>query len=133
MNQSDKLTISSSLDELPKIDTFLEDLQKSLEFEDDLLADLMLTVTEAATNAILHGNQSDESKQVKISAKADHKYLYISVEDEGAGFDPDSIPDPRNDENLLKSGGRGVFLIREYAEDVSYNDKGNKVTITFPR
>ena len=92
----------------------------------------MLALSEAVTNAVIHGNKQDPSKKVFVTASLDeNSAIHISVQDEGPGFEPQSLPDPLKEDNLMKPSGRGVFLMKQYADDVSYNDKGNKVTLRF--
>lgn len=106
-------------------------LQRELHFDDELYAKLMLTVSEAATNGIVHGNKLDETKKVHLEAFSDGIQLVIKTTDEGEGFDPDEIPDPLAEENLLKASGRGVFLMEEYADKVEYSDNHSTLTLYF--
>lgn len=126
-----KLTLKSTYEEIEKVDTLLSDLQSELNFNDEFYARLMLAVSEAATNGILHGNKLDESKTVEIQAFRDNGNLIIETKDEGKGFDPEDVPDPLAEENLLKTSGRGVFLMHEYADEVNYSENGTKLTLVF--
>lgn len=124
-------TFYSDYQELEKLPVFLDDMAARFELDDEVQARLMLVLSEALTNAILHGNKLDKSKKAVISTWVDRPEarLYITVEDEGAGFNPDGIPNPLNDKNLLKPSGRGIYLMREYADAVSYNETGNRLQI----
>jgi serine/threonine-protein kinase RsbW len=82
---------------------------------------LLLAVTEATTNAIIHANKCDVSKLVRIHAQIEDSKLIIKIKDEGKGFDPTTLPDPTHPENLLKDSGRGVFLMKVYMNEVKYN------------
>jgi len=126
-----KLELISKFEESAKLEGFLNSLQQALNFNDELYAKLMLVVSEAVTNAIMHGNKEDKSKKVFITAQSDSEELTFIVKDEGEGFDPDSLPDPLNEENLLKTSGRGVFLMEEYADQVSFSDNGSTLTLKF--
>jgi serine/threonine-protein kinase RsbW len=86
-----------------------------------------LALEEAFINALKHGNKMDASKQVKIDYLVGSDRVEISMTDQGGGFDPDSVPDPRYVENLYKTEGRGLFLIRAYMDVVEFNEKGNCV------
>ena len=134
MNKSSFLNRSfrSELSELEQLPPFLEEVEETFTLNDDVKARLMLVLSEALTNAILHGNklESDKLAEVEVWMENNEK-LCIKVKDEGSGFDPDKLPDPLEDDNLLKPSGRGVYLMREYADYVSYNDKGNILTIRF--
>ncbi len=86
-------------------------------------------LTEALANAMLYGNAHDPSKRVRVEVTLENGRLEARVTDEGSGFDPSTIPDPTEPENILKSGGRGLFLMRQMLDEVSYNDEGNQVTL----
>lgn len=131
MNLHKKLTLKSTYEDIEKLEPYLSDLQKEIGFNNDLYAKLMLTVSEAVTNSVVHGNKLDESKSVVVRAKSDGKLLEFMISDEGQGFEPDDVPNPLEKENLLKTSGRGVFLMNEYAEDVSYSKDGTTLTLIF--
>lgn len=86
-----------------------------------------LILNEAITNAIRHGNKGDDNKSVEINVFINSSGYSITVRDEGHGFDPQSIPDPTEPENLLKTSGRGIFLIRCKVDNVEFNPKGNEM------
>jgi serine/threonine-protein kinase RsbW len=88
-----------------------------------------LSVEEALMNAIKHGNQRDPEKSVFVNCRLSDSLLYVAVEDEGDGFDPNDVPDPTLDENLELPSGRGLMLMRTFMSQVEYNDKGNRVTM----
>lgn len=90
-------------------------------------------ITEAIVNAVLYGNQGDPSKNVRIEVSIDDSRVCLCVEDEGRGFDPAAIPDPTLPENLHRSGGRGLFLIRELMDEVEFSDRGNAVRLVLLR
>jgi len=75
---------------------------------------------EAVTNAVLHGNNQDEAKFVRITVKSSPGRLEISVHDEGAGFNPAEVPNPTDTENILKSSGRGIFFMRNFMDEVDW-------------
>lgn len=95
----------------------------------DILFDIKLCVEETVRNAIVHGNKSNKNLPVDITYVIDEDRIRISIEDKGEGFDVNSLPDPTNPKNLYKESGRGVYLIHKLMDKVSYNDKGNHVTI----
>lgn len=130
-----KLVLSSSFDEMDRVQPFVKELQDWAEFKDDDFNRIMLALSEAVNNAIIHGNNEDPDKNVYINVILDddpeNRTLKISVRDEGEGFNPTEIPDPIKDENLLNEGGRGIYLMEQYADDITFSDEGRKVTITF--
>jgi len=90
---------------------------------------IKLALEEAIVNAIKHGNQLDPAKKVLIEAKVTPEETRLTVEDEGAGFDRGSVPDPRDPENLLKVTGRGILLIESYMHEVSWSNRGRRITM----
>jgi len=94
--------------------------------EEDVFA-VHLALEEAFLNARKHGNKMDAGKEIKIDYSVGSDKIEISMIDEGDGFDPDGVPDPRAGENLYKAEGRGLFLMRSYMDVVKYNESGNRV------
>lgn len=131
MDYNTKLVLHSSYEELDKLENFLNNLQENLKFDNDFYARLMLTVSEAATNGVVHGNKLNADKTVTLIASASNNNLVISIHDQGEGFVPEEVPNPLAEENLLKTSGRGVFLMKEYADEVKYEDEGRKLVMTF--
>ncbi|MBW8042419.1 MAG: ATP-binding protein [Planctomycetes bacterium] len=104
----------------------LSELKANSFDEEDLFA-LHLALEEAFINAVRHGSKMDASKEVKIDYSVGSDKVEITVTDEGDGFDPDAVPDPRFGENLYKPEGRGLFLMRSYMDEVNFNERGNSV------
>ena len=94
--------------------------------EEDIFA-VYLALEEALTNAIKHGSRMDAGKKVKIDYSVCPDKVDIIMTDEGEGFNPDSVPDPRCGDNIYRLGGRGLLLIRSYMDVVEFNKKGNTV------
>ncbi|MDD4957209.1 MAG: ATP-binding protein [Candidatus Omnitrophica bacterium] len=100
---------------------------KNMKVKEEIVFDVRLAFEEALRNAMIHGNRLDPGKKVKVEADMREQYVVISIEDEGSGFDPDSLPDPTLERNLLREGGRGVFLIKKLMDEVIYENNGKKV------
>jgi serine/threonine-protein kinase RsbW len=100
-----------------------------LGFSDKDRFSVRLALEEAIANALKHGNGGDPARGVHVRYRADRREFLVEVEDEGTGFDPAAVPDPRAPENLERPGGRGVFLMRHYMTWVRYNARGNTVTL----
>ncbi len=113
-----------------RVEEFLLNMNSALHIDDEKFGSLLVVVTEAVNNAIIHGNKRNPSKKVVVTCSRRGKVLVIKVKDEGKGFDPDAVPNPIHEENLLRETGRGVFLMRQLMEKVSYNANGNEVTMT---
>jgi serine/threonine-protein kinase RsbW len=94
--------------------------------QDDIFA-VHLALEEAFLNAVKHGNRMDPTKKVMIDYRVDPEKVEICMTDEGPGFDPGRIPDPRVGDNLYRSEGRGLLLIRSYMHTVEYSERGNSL------
>ncbi len=108
-----------------EINSFLNDWNWS---EIDRFA-VEIALDEAFMNALLHGNRENKTKRIEVTYEITPDQIILSVADEGNGFSPKSVPDPRKTEYLTKSSGRGIFLIRNFMNDAFYNEKGNKITM----
>lgn len=115
------LEIESDPNNLITVEEFVNYFAKDLGLDNERLAALLLAVTEATTNAIIHANKCDVNKLVTVDVQVDKAKITIKITDEGEGFDPSVIPDPTQPENLLKDSGRGVYLMRVYMDELNYN------------
>jgi serine/threonine-protein kinase RsbW len=117
-----RLDIASAFDMLDFVEVIGGHMSRMVGFDEDALHWISIAVRESVANAMKHGNKGDESKRVAVeftTAPAVHpSELVIIVRDQGEGFDPEAIADPLAPENLLKSSGRGIFLIRSFMDDV---------------
>ncbi len=116
-----ELILESDLKEIRRVEGLVKAMCREHHFEKEFIHDVMLLVTEATNNAIMHGNQFDKTKLARLSCTIENGYLTIEVSDEGKGFDPQALPNPLDPENLLKPSGRGVFLMKHFAELVEYD------------
>jgi serine/threonine-protein kinase RsbW len=87
---------------------------------DDAAFGIDMAVREAVTNAVLHGNRQDANKTVDIVLKSSPDAVEISVHDQGSGFNPEEVPDPTANENILKASGRGIFFMRTFMDEVDW-------------
>jgi Anti-sigma regulatory factor (Ser/Thr protein kinase) len=94
--------------------------------EEDIFA-IHLALEEAFSNAVKHGNKMEPSKAVKIDYAIESDKIEIKMTDEGDGFDPEVIPDPRYGDNLYKPAGRGMLLMRSFMDVIEYSKKGNSL------
>ncbi len=104
----------------------LSELESHNFSQDDVFA-VHLALEEAFINAIRHGNKMDATKKVRIDYSVASDKVEISMTDQGDGFDPEAVPDPRIGKNLYKPEGRGLFLINSYMDVVKFNESGNSV------
>ncbi len=107
-----KIQFPSVMENIRLVESFIDNAKEKFHITDDVYGNIMVAVTESVINAILHGNKSDISRTVSLALFYDSSKLKCVVEDEGQGFDYESLPDPTAPENINKIGGRGVFLIR---------------------
>jgi serine/threonine-protein kinase RsbW len=98
-------------------------------FDEDTTHWIILAVREGISNAIKHGNKLDESKKVKILLVFENKELHVSIEDQGEGFNPESVDNPLLPDNLLKSTGRGIFYIKNFMDEVKYEFRDGKTIL----
>ncbi len=111
-------------------------LLAQLKFEacsEDFQFYIHLALEEAIVNAIKHGNQNDRRKRVHIVYKISSTQVYISIADEGEGFDPAAVPDPTTGPGLELPSGRGLLLMRAFMDQVLFNDRGNMVSMSKQR
>lgn len=125
------LKLSSNPRNIALVESFVERIVKQYQLNQDLYGNILITLTEAVNNAIIHGNRKDESKTVQIQLRKLSNCLAIRVTDEGRGFDVGEIPDPTAPENLLKVGGRGVFLMQQLSDAVEFHNEGRTVEMQF--
>lgn len=88
-----------------------------------------LSVEEALVNAIRHGNGLDPAKLVRFECRVSPELIWVQISDEGDGFDPDSVPDPTDPDQLEAPSGRGIMLMRSFMCAVDYSDGGRTVTM----
>jgi serine/threonine-protein kinase RsbW len=114
------IIISSALDNLDLIQILTDCVTDLMKFDEDSAHWIGMSVREAVTNAIQHGNKLDLSKKVNIRFEVSPDQLSISVRDQGNGFQADAIPNPLDTDNLLKPSGRGIFYIRTFMDEVEF-------------
>lgn len=113
-------SIISERNSIVEIEPIIYRLRNKVQINNEKFFNMLIAITEAVNNAIVHGNQCDKNKIVFFSIKSSLKKAVITIKDQGKGFDPNAVPDPREDENLLKESGRGIFLIKELSDEYSY-------------
>ncbi len=113
------------------IESFVQRVVEQFQLRPDAYGSMLITLTEAVNNAIIHGNGADRSKSVRIHLRKKKDHITIRVSDEGGGFDHRSLPDPTQPENVRKLGGRGVFLMQQLADDLRFHNNGSTVEIQF--
>ena len=125
------LRLSSDPGNLDQVEIFAKDLASRYKISADKYPNILISLTEAVNNAIIHGNQGDNEKIVSIYLRHSDSGITIRVCDQGSGFNPHSVPDPTSPDQIEQEGGRGVFLIRELCDHCSYLDEGRTLEMFF--
>lgn len=129
--QNQKIRISSKAENLRLVERLIEDVCDLFNIAEDNYGNILIALTEAVNNAIYHGNQANPDKNIDISFKSFPDHVSFIVKDEGKGFEYDNLPDPTNPDNIENPNGRGVFLMRNLADKVSFEENGSKVILDF--
>lgn len=126
------LTFPSTGDSLHIVENLIDNVCAKMHLDEDYYGNILIAVTEAVNNAINHGNKQDPSKTVSLQfTENDDHSIKFKITDQGAGFDYENIPDPTNPENLEKLNGRGVFLMKQLSDEVTFEDSGRVVELSF--
>ena len=125
------LQLPSKPESITLLENLIEQIADKHHVSEDTFANMMTCLNEIAINAIVHGNKLDESKKVIVNAEVESKRVIWTVPDEGAGFDYDHLPDPIAVENLENLTGRGVFIVKQLADQCIFNSRGNEVELHF--
>lgn len=126
-----KLSFPSKAENLNQVEVLINSVCEDFEVNEDYYGNILIALTEAVNNAIHHGNKSNPEKQVKLSFDAADTILKFTIEDEGAGFDFNNLPDPTDPQNIEKPHGRGVFLMKNLCDDLEFEEDGAKVIMSF--
>jgi serine/threonine-protein kinase RsbW len=129
--KSIKISIPSLIENIKIIESFIDNAKEKFEINDDIYGNIMISVTECISNAIIHGNQGNKDKLVHLELNMEGNQLNFIIEDEGEGFDLEVLQDPTAPENLEKPGGRGIFLIRHLSDEVKFENGGKKTVLSF--
>ncbi len=124
-------TIESKSESIQVVEKHIDNICKEVAVNKDYYGNILIAVTEAVNNAIHHGNKSNPNKSVNVQADKSEKELSFRIQDEGDGFDYDNLPDPTDPANIEKPHGRGVFLMKNLADDVDFEEQGKIVILKF--
>jgi serine/threonine-protein kinase RsbW len=126
-----KIQIPSIVENIRIVESFIDNVKDKYSIDDDIYGNIMIAVTESVNNAIKHGNNCDKNKNVTLTAVYEDNLVRFIVEDEGPGFDPAKLPDPTSPENLEKLGGRGIFLMQQLSDEVTFSKEGRMSEMVF--
>jgi len=122
-DQTTRLVLPSHIEAVADAAAAVTDFIRNCGVSEELSFGIEMAVRESVTNAMVHVNQEDESKSVEVIFNCHDNELEIEVRDQGEGFDPASVPDPTNAENLLKTSGRGIFLMRTFMDEIEWRNR----------
>lgn len=126
-----KIKITSVRENVRVVEKFIEKAKSQYNINEDIYGNMMVAITESVSNAIIHGNNQDETKSVNLQMNMDESQICVEVQDEGKGYDYENIPDPTAPENIEKPGGRGLFLMKHLCDKVEFFDHGKKIHLIF--
>ncbi len=126
-----QIQIPSLSENIRIIESFIDNAKDRFQLDDDIYGNIMIAVTESVNNAIVHGNNGEKNKNVELKLSMEENAIKFKVSDEGPGFDYQNLPDPTAPENLGKPGGRGIFLMKNLCDEVTFSDEGKVVELTF--
>ena len=126
-----EMRFPSTPDNLSVVERLIDDLRDMGSFNDECYGDVLIAMTEAVNNTIVHGNKLHSNKEVVVEYEIQDRDLFFRITDDGPGFDFEHVPDPTAPENLEKPNGRGVFLMRQLADECSFLDEGRVVELRF--
>jgi len=119
--QEIKLVVPSRIESLAFINAVAEEVAQQMSFDEEARNAITISVVEAGTNAIQHGNREDSTKPTVVRFRQEAGQLVILIRDEGKGFDPGHLADPLAAENLFAESGRGVYILRSFMDEVDFD------------
>jgi serine/threonine-protein kinase RsbW len=119
--ETTELTLPSRIETVAKAANAVADFVSRSGISEEAAFGIDMAVREAVTNAVVHGNAQDEGKAVELTLKSSPEAVEITVHDQGQGFRPEEVPDPTEEENILKTSGRGIFFMRTFMDEVTWS------------
>jgi serine/threonine-protein kinase RsbW len=125
------ISLTSNPNSIRDLEVYLHEILDEYSICEAKFPEILISLTEAVNNAIIHGNKLDSKKSVKVECVSQTGGIYFKVKDEGLGFDPTSVPDPTSSELIECCGGRGVMIIQTLADKADYTNNGNTLELYF--
>ena len=119
--ETSELSLPSRIETVAKAANAVADFVSRSGISEEAAYGIDMAVREAVTNAVVHGNAQDEQKAVELTLKSSPEAVEITIHDQGQGFNPEAVPDPTADENILKTSGRGIFFMRTFMDEVTWS------------
>lgn len=124
-----KLVLDSVMENVEQAAYFAEKAARDMHFSDGDIDDIAIALTEAVSNAMIHGNKNDARKKIVIEISQKSDRMIMTVLDEGKGFDPNYVDNPLLPENLLKENGRGIFILKSLMDKIDYSSSNYNTQI----
>ena len=131
MSDVKEITFQSQLKNIAQVERLIDGLCQVHNISEEHYGNILISLTEAVNNAIVHGNRLDPDKSVSLSYETVDGTIKFTIEDEGPGFDYENLPDPTAPENIEKPHGRGVFLMKNLSDSCEFLDDGRIVELEF--
>lgn len=128
-DQTTRLVLPSHIEAVADAAAALGNFVRGCGVSEESAFGIEMAVREAVTNAMVHGNQEDEAKSVEVILNCHENELEVEIRDQGRGFDPAEVPDPTNPENILKTSGRGIFLMRTFMDEIEWLNRPEGGTV----
>jgi serine/threonine-protein kinase RsbW len=125
------LELQSNPNCISHIEPYVNKVVEDFGINEEIYGNILISLTEAVNNAIIHGNKEDNSKTVRIKLLEKRNQIAFQISDDGPGFDVEELPDPTAPENIMKLGGRGVFLMQQLSDNIQFMNNGSTVEINF--
>ena len=129
----EQFALESNLDSVSRVEHIVDNVCKRLTLDEASYGNVLIAVSEAVTNAVIHGNGVGSSLHVNVAVADGTEQFYFNIKDSGRGFDTTVLPDPTNPENLLLENGRGIFLMQNLSDKVEFEDYGRSVFMYFQK
>ena len=125
------MTLRSNPNQIRKVELFLKKVNHVVHLDEIQMHKMMVSLTEAVNNAIIHGNRSNPGKRVLIRGEILPGWLVVFVDDEGKGFELSRVRNPLRKQNLMRESGRGIFLMRTLMDKVEFETEptGTRVSL----
>lgn len=131
MHRQIKYLLKTSIFEVDNLSNYLDEALKDVKIPAEKYNNILLALTEAVNNAIVHGNKNDIHKQIQLEFIITDSFIKVIVTDEGEGFDLNNVPDPTLPENILNEHGRGIYIMKHFVDELSVEktNKGNSLIL----
>ena len=126
-----KIDFPSIPNNIRLVEKLIDDICENLDIKENKYGNILIAITEAVNNAIIHGNKKDSNKTTSITCSHKDNEILFSISDEGSGFDFNNVPDPTDPKNIEKNKGRGIFLMSHLSDKISFANNGTRVELSF--